>query len=275
MKRRILTSIAVILSTLCFGQTDTIFSNSEKIPCIIKEITPEAVKYAFPGEELITTIYKNAVQKIVFKSGRIITFAESTSFKKVENVQDYENVSITQVESEIKGLFKVGDVSSKAKGGSTFSNQERIKERAYHKLKIQAAMQGANIIYLTNQRTEGNKFGSRYQGSSTAETNLSGVAYTTLLPSFKDFEKLISGKKIFNAVQELKLYSSASDMSQSQLKTQFEISNITNESGLIILEGQFQGDSKNSKFRVVSFLVNSFNIFYESKSTAYNITIEI
>ena len=50
--------------------------------------------------------------------------------------------TITQVEGEIKGLFKVGEVSSKAKGTTTFSNQERVKERAYKKLKIQAAMMG-------------------------------------------------------------------------------------------------------------------------------------
>ena len=275
MKQQVLTSIAVVLTTFCFGQTDTIFSNNEKIPCFVKEITPDAVKYSFPGEDLITTVYKNSVQKIVFKSGRVQTFAEATSFKKVANVDDYENVTITQVESEVKGLFKVGDVSSKAKGATTLSNQERVKERAYRKLKIQAAMQGANIIYLTNQRTEGNKQGGYYQAGSTAETNLSGVAYTTLLPNFKDFENLIMEKRIFTAIQKSKLWSSASDMSQSDIQMSFNIISITNENGLIMLEGQLEGVSNYSKFRVVSFSNDSFNIFYEDKSTAYNIKIKL
>lgn len=57
MKKLISTSIAAILTSLCFGQADTIFSNNEKILCIVKEITPEAVKYTFLGEELVTSIY--------------------------------------------------------------------------------------------------------------------------------------------------------------------------------------------------------------------------
>lgn len=275
MKRQVLTSIAVVFTTLCFGQSDTIFSNNEKIPCSVKEVTPDAVKYSFPREDLTTTIYKNAVQKIVFKSGRVQTFAESTSYKKVANVMDYENVTVTQVESEVRGLFKVGDVSSKSKGGTTMSNQERVKERAYRKLKIQAAMQGANIIYLTNMRTEGNKAGGYYQAGSAAETNLTGVAYTTQLPSYKDFEKLISEKKNFTAILESKLWGSASDVSQIGIQTNFYITNMTNENGLIMLEGQLADVSKYSKFRVVSFSNDSFSIFYEDKSTAYNIKIQL
>jgi hypothetical protein len=188
---------------------------------------------------------------------------------------DFENVTVTQVESEVRGLFKVGDVSSKSKGATTLSNQERVKERAYRKLKIQASMQGANIIYLTNMRTDGNKAGSKYQSGSSAETNLTGVAYTTLLPSYKDFESLIKDKRDFIAVQEFKLWSSSSDVAQSDIQTKFKVLKITNESGLIILEGQLAGVSKYSKFRVVSYNSDSFNIFYEDKSTAYNIKIEL
>jgi len=275
MKRQILSLIAIILTTICFGQTDTIFSNNDKIACIVKEVTPDAVKYAFPGEDLTTTIYKNIIQKIVFKSGRIQTFSESTSYKKVEKVTDFDNVTITQVESEVKGLFKVGEVSSKAKGETTLSNQERIKERAYHKLKIQAAMQGANIVYLTYQRTEGNKMGGDYQLGSTAEASLSGVAYTSQLPAFKDFEKVISEKRDFIATQKIKLWSSATDLNVTKIHLKFKINNIINENGLIMVEGQLEGASKYSKFRVVTFTNEAFNIFYKDKSTAYNIKIEL
>ncbi len=275
MKKQTLLTIAICFATLCFGQTDTIFSNNEQIICNVKEVTPDAVKYTFPGEDLTTTIYKNSIQKIVFKSGRVQTFTESTSFKKVEKVSDFDNVTITQVENEIKGLFKLGEVSSKAKGATTLSNQERIKERAYRKLKIQAAMQGANVIFITHQRTEGNKIGGYYQSGSSAEASLSGVAYTTLLPSFREFEALVSGKIEFNAIQMIELWSSASDISVNEINKKFKIHKIINENGLIIIEGQLIGESKYSRFRVVSFTKSTFNIFYEDKKSAYNITIEI
>lgn len=273
MKRQVLTLIAVVLTSICYGQVDTIFSNNEKILCSVKEITPDAVKYAYAGEDLTNSIYKNAVQKIAFKNGRVQTFAESTSFKTVNSLYDFDNVTISQVESEIRGLFKVGDVSSKARGGTTFSNQEKIKERAYHKLKIQAAMQGANVVYLTNQRSEGAKYGQYV--SSAAETTLTGIGYTNQIPNYDDFKKLISDKMTFTAIQESKLNSNAQDISEITIRKQFKIDKITNENGLIMLEGQLEGVSKYSNFRVVSFSDSRFNVFYEDKSTAYNIMISL
>lgn len=275
MKKTILTLIAVVLTTFSFCQTDTIITNNQKISCSVKEITPDAVKYTFIGEDLINSIYKNSVQKVIFKSGRVQVFSEATSYKKVENVNDYENVTITQVEGEVKGLFKVGDVSSKAKGTTTLSNQERVKERAYRKLKIEAAIMGANIIYLTNQRSDGNKAGGYYQSGSSAETSLSGVAYTNQLPSFDDFKPLVNGRKSFNAVKESRLYSSASDMSEKSIHLEFILNNITNDNGLIMLDGILDGDKDYTKFRVVSFDKTKFNIYYKDKNTVYNIEISL
>jgi len=275
MKRMLSALIGICISTLSFGSIDTIITNNNKIPCNVREITPDAVKYSYEGEELINSIYKNSVQKIIFKSGRVQTFAEATSFKVINNVEDFDNVTITQVESEIKGLYKIGDVSSKAKGTTNLSNQERVKERAYRKLKIGAAMMGANIIYLTNQRTEGNKYGGYYQSGSSAETNLTGIAYTNLLPNFEEFNKLIGERKEFLAIAHAKLWSSASDMSISNIERNFTIDNIQNKNGLIIISGELQGERDFDKFRVVSFDKDSFNIYYEDKSTVYNIKIKI
>jgi len=117
--------VFVVLITLIsfsnsYAQMDTVFLNNQRIACSVKEVTPEAVKYTFPGEDVINSVYKNTVQKIIFKSGRVQTFAESTSFKEIKGVMDYEKVTITSVESEVKGLFKISDVSSKAKGTTVY-----------------------------------------------------------------------------------------------------------------------------------------------------------
>lgn len=136
-------------------------------------------------------------------------------------------------------------------------------------------MQGANIIYLTNMRTEGNKAGGYYQSGSSAETNLTGVAYTNQLPSIDEFKKIINEKKNFTAVQEAKMWSSASDMTKTDIRSNFVINSITNENGLIIINGELQGESKYKTFRVVSFDTDYFNVYYEDKSTVYNIKIKI
>lgn len=275
MKRITLTLLLLTSSISLFAQRDTIYSNNEKIIGSVIEITPDAVTFKYPDEDLINSIYKNSVQKIVFKSGRIQTFSEGTSLKKISGVEDYENVSVAQVESEVKGLFKVGEVSSKAKGTTVYSNQERVKQRAYKKLKIEAAMMGANIIYLTNQRTEGNKYGGYYQAGSSAETNLSGIAYTNSLPNYDNFKSLLSNKKDFTTLEQFEMWSSASDYKKSKYVKKLIINEIINENGVIFIKGDLEGVKKYDRFRVTSYNDNTFSIFYEDKSTSYNITVQI
>lgn len=277
MKSKNLLTLLILFnsSIFCFAQTDTLMINNEKISCSVSEVTADAVKFKYPGEEMINTVYKNTVQKVIFKSGRIQTFVEATSYKKVTKVDDYENITTTSVESEIKGLFKLGDVSSKAKGTTTFSNQERVKTRAYKKMKIQAAMMGANIVLLSNQRSEGNKYGGYFQSGSTTETSLTGIAYTNQLPNIDDFKKLITDRTTFPVIEEYKMWASDSDLSKSTIKGSFTITNIINDNGIITLEGELSGVKKYNKFRLANFNKESFSIYYQDKSTAYNYTIQI
>lgn len=274
--KNLLTLVVLFCSSMCcLAQTDTLMINNEKVSCFVSEITPDAVKFKYPGEDLINTVYKNTVQKVIFKSGRVQTFVEATSFKKVEKVDDYENVTTTSVESEIKGLFKLGDVSSKAKGTTVFSNQERVKTRAYKKMKIQAAMMGGNIVLLSNQRSEGNKFGGYFQSGSTTETSLTGIAYTNHLPNVDDFKKLMGSKKTFAVVEEYKMWASDSDMTKSAANGLFTITNIVNDNGIITLEGELSDVRKYNKFKLVGFNEHTFSIYYQDKSTAYNYTVQI
>lgn len=275
MKTTLLILCTLFCTLKAFSQTDTLYMNGEKIAASVKEITEDAIKFSYPNEDLVNSVYKNGVQKIVFKSGRIQTFTEGTSFKTINSVEDYENVTITGVEGEIKGLYKIGDVSSKAKGATTLSNQERVKERAYRKLKIEAAMMGANIVYLTNQRTAGNKMGGYFQSGSSAETNLSGVAYSNVLPNHEDFKKLVEGSTLFTSTFRYKLWSSDSDVSKEAYARQFSITNIINQNGITIIEGILEGEKKYQSFKLASFDENGFNIFYTSKSTAFNIRLPL
>ncbi len=273
MKQALLIALTFLISKSGFAQYDTLFLNNEKIPCIVREITADAVRYSFPGEDLVNSTYKNSILRIVFKNGREQVFSESTFFKPVKNVDDFDNVSITLTPLEIRGLYKLGEVSAKAKGTTTLSNQERVKERAYRKLKIEAAMMGANIVYLTHQRTEGNRSGGYYQSGSTAETNLSGVAYSNKLPDYDAFVAKVGNTRAFKTREQSKLWSSASDMSKSDYNKDFVIDEITNENGLIIIKGRLDGVKKYDRFKVASFDDHEFRIFYTDKATAYNIAI--
>ncbi|EHQ30028.1 hypothetical protein [Mucilaginibacter paludis] len=258
-----------------YAQVDTLVANNQKIACSVKEITPDAVKYTLPGEDLINSVYKNTVQQIIFKNGRVQTFAESTSYKSVTGVMDFDNVTITSVESEVKGLFKITDVGAKAKGTTVYANQERVKDRAYHKLKLQAAMFGANIIYLSNQRTEGNKYGSEYTSGSTTETNLTGIAYSNVLPDFEKFKKLIGSKTDCVAILKFKLGPSFSDVSSDAMNEPFKIASIRSENGLVFVDGDLKGEDYTITFQLVNFTDKSFTVAYKNKGTAYSFVINI
>ena len=256
------------------AQVDTIFTNSEIIPCVIREVTTDAVKFSYVGEDLLNTFYKNSIVKIKMKSGRVQIFSESTSFKKVKDVSDYENVTFSQVESEIRGLYKIGDVSAKAKGTTLMSNQGRVMDRAYRKIKMQAALMGANVIFLTNQREDGNKGGGYYQSGTSSETSISGIAYSNQIPNFNVFINRIGNKRTFIPRFQDYLHSGGTEFISSTIVSKLKISEIINESGFIILKANLEdSNSLTNRYRVVSFDDNNFNITYESKNTVYNITI--
>ena len=275
MKKYSLIFVSLFCISGLFAQMDTIYTSGEQIACTVKEITPEAVKYSYPGESLMVSIYKNTVQKIKFTSGRIQTFSESRVYKAVRGVEDSENVAITKLGGETKGLFKIDDISSKAKGTTTFSNQEKVKQRAYAKLKLEAAMRGANVVYITDQNTKGNIHGTEYAPGSSTETTLSAIAYTNELPSFDEFEKVIKDKRRFISVRESKLWSSASDVKEWDSNDEFVIYNMTDEGGMIRIEGKLEGLKRVSDFRVISFTDQYFVIFYEFRNSVFNVKVKI
>jgi len=270
--KRLLIIVVIITSTEVHSQSDTLLINNKKIPCTLVEITVDAVKYTLPGEDLPNTVYKNSVQKVIHKNGRVETFNESTSFKKVNSVDEFENVTLTAVEFEVKGLFKVGEVSAKAKGATSLSNQERVKERALRKMKIEAAMMGANIIYISHQRSVGGKGGILQ--TSNAETTLTGVAYSNQLQQYDEFVELVGSRKDFVTTAVNKMWSSDADVKRSVTNKTFKINNIINDNGIISIEGELSGVSNYNKFRVSNFTDGTFSIYYKDKSTAYNYEIK-
>ena len=132
MKKLITAILVCMVFTLQAQQNfDKIYTGGKVIECTVKEVTPDAVKYSYPNEELINTIYKNTITRIEFKSGRVETFSETATLQTVTSCLDWEKVNVTQLEYEVKGLFKLGDVSAKAKGAtqSCTINQTRLCQR--------------------------------------------------------------------------------------------------------------------------------------------------
>lgn len=272
MNNKLLLLSFLLLSLPLYAQFDTIYSNNEKLAVNVKEITEDAVKFTFPDEDIINTSYKNSINKIVFRSGRSQIFNESSSLNKLTSIKDFEKVTISNVESEVKGLFKLADIGAKAKGTTIYSSMEKVRNRAYAKMKIQAAMMGANVIYLAHQNTEGNKAGGYWQSGSTTETILTGVAYSNSLLDINDFKSKLNNSTTYNVIKEYKLGTSNMEYIQSDSKKKILIKDIVKENNGIFVIADL--DKKETKFRVAYFNDSNFSLFYKDKSDA-NFLFEI
>jgi hypothetical protein len=273
MKKQIITTLILVT----FSQTisaqnstlDSIFTSEGLVLANVKKIAPDFIEYSFPDEEFVTAIYKNTVRKIRFKSGRVQNFSEATALNDVANAYEYERVNLTRVEGETKGLFKIDEVFSKAVGTTTLSNITTVKERAFRKLKIQAAMLGGNLIYMLDQSTVGNQQGGYYQSGKATETILTGIAYTNKLPSLEDFKKFIKDKRQFSVYQKLYVGRNSTDVEESEIFVkEFTIEDIYEENKFIYLTAK---GFDNKPLRVISFTDGNITVGWKEKDKIYNL----
>lgn len=256
---------ALVSIQLCSAQTDTIYSFNKKIPCEIIEITTDAVKYTNLKSTLPRSIYKNAVEKLVYKNGEIETFANLTNLRKINSAYDYHNVVITRIESDVQGLYRIGEVGSKARGTTRLSSQEKVKNRAYIKLQMFGALMGANVIFITNQSTRGNL----WVGSS--ETNLSGIGYTNYLLDIDEFKSILGDRKDFKSDFLVNMMWSATQLFNEDFERKFQIAEVLQQNGQIFITGNLENEPYLVQFRVVYFDRNSFTIVYQKNNVIYNL----
>ncbi len=278
MKKQIITTILLaILSQTTLAQTsqmDSIFTSDGIILANVKKIAPDAIEYSFPNEEIVTAIYKNTVRKIRFKSGRVQIFTEAIALNAVNSAYDFESVNLTRLESETKGMIKIDEVSSKAVGTTVFSNITTVKERAFRKLKIQAAMLGGNLLYMLDQSTVGNQVGGQYQSGKSTETILTGLVYTDKLPKMEDFKALIKDKRSFPIFQAIYLGRNSTDIEEgSLLEKNLIIENLYEENRFIYINAK---GFESVLLRVVCFDENRITLAWKDsdRNRIYNLFLK-
>jgi hypothetical protein len=254
-------------------QYDSIYTTNEGIIAVtIKEVASDAVKFLYPNEDILNSMVKSRIQKIVFKSGRVQVFSESTSYKKVTCVEDWENVSISRLESEIQGLYKIGDISVKAK--AFIESSSKVNERAIMKLKMEAALQGANVVYIVTETSVGNKMGTQYQAGQAAETQISGITYSNSLPKYSDFAKILKDKNTI-LVKKQVLYNSSTSVTAYEIKNKPTPISNTQEKGSFIYATATIKDAYSNEFRVTYFDAKKIILMEDHKGEIWNYTIQI
>lgn len=276
--RKFILSFVLVFSTICaLAQVDTIYSSGKQIPCTIVEVGADVVKFTYPNETLQNSLYVNSIRKIIFRSGRVQEFAKQSSYRTIKSPADWENVSLSSLESEVLGLHKLGEVSSKAVGTTEFANQERVKMRAIRKLKMDAAMMGANIIYIINMRSDGNKVDWMWGASSAAETSLTGIGYTNTPINDNEVKNFFGRHAGANMVATTKFTLKKGDPDmriETDLDLPFKFSDVINESGTVFIEGSIPR-VRNARFQVVFLSDKDICLRYSDKSAVYVYKIKI
>ncbi|WP_051287072.1 hypothetical protein [Algoriphagus mannitolivorans] len=197
MKKIFFTLLAVVgLTSVSFAQktSDLLHSLDGPMEVQVVEVGFNTIKYTFPNEKTIYSISKHQVSKIEFASGREEVY--ESPFKPVKGLDDWENVYITYIAEDVAGLNPQGELFSKATGVTSLSSINNVKNRALDKLKAEASMLGANIVYIGDVYQRGNTFGGQNQAGSSTQTTFSGMGYSSQPYNPEAIKNYLSGKTL-------------------------------------------------------------------------------
>lgn len=166
----IFTSLFFLGSNVLLSQDNILTHKGDTIKGKVIEITETTVKFNYVGESLTNTLTKNVVSQIIFENGRVQKISEKII---INSIEDWEKVQITNIESDVVGLTRHGEMMAKASSGWSTTNQGKMEEKAMDKLKQDAAANGCHIILLLTTTGKGGGYGL----SGGTKASVTGIAY--------------------------------------------------------------------------------------------------
>ncbi len=247
----ILLAASLFFGLNVYSQDKIVKINGDSFTANVIAIDGNIIRFKYPNEDLQNSEYKNAVRKIIFKSGRVQNFSDLSI---VNGLEDWEKVRITTIADDVNGMIPLRDIDSKATGTTVFSNVAQVENRAIRKLKQKAAMMGASVIFIQNQTVEGVK------AINKARTTITGVAYVTRKISMETMRQYITGKK-FNLSSEAVMSNNA--LSGFKQTSSFEFT----KEGKLMINNNDAGSysiSKNGELQI-SYTFGGTKTFYVVK----------
>ena len=186
--------VSFSLSIFSFAQSknDVLYLLDGPKEVNVKEVGFNIIKYSFPDESTVYSVSKHQVTKIEYASGREEVF--ESPFKSVKGLDDAELVYITYNSEDIAGLDPKGELFSKATGVTTLSSINNVKNRAMDKLKAEASMLGANVVFVGNMYQRGNDYGGENDYGNSTQTTFSGTGFSTEKLNLENVKGFISGQ---------------------------------------------------------------------------------
>ena len=168
----------IFLMTIFFGlvanaQTDKIFKhNGEEINGKVIKVEEYTLVFKYDGEDTENTLSKYAVEKVVYKSGRV---EQMTDKIVVNGENDWEKVVILEDKSYIAGLKKGDEIRGKT-GFVSFHTGNTADSKAQKKLKMEAAKAGFPFILMTESK-DINQSGASGPSFGAVQSIKKGITY--------------------------------------------------------------------------------------------------
>lgn len=270
MKNIIYSFFVIFLGvSLGFAQEplDSVFTTSDVLAVNIKEVSEDAVKFSYPGEEILNTLGTNTISKIVFRTGRIQTFAAESSFGDVKNGLDWEYVTVIQNDRELKGLYQLDQVNSKAKAATGWGSVGKMENRAKRKLLIETAMNGGNVVFLTQQNS------STRSQKSTSSSVMGGVAYSSSVPNYVSIKRMIDSNNEFRYVEQHRLGVNDDDMKIATKNGEEVRLDKVEKNGHLVYVNSSIPDVDETKFRISYFDSEQVILVYRTKKHIVNLIL--
>lgn len=182
MKRGIL--LFIILLTAITGYTqektelDTVYLlGQDKMLVDVKGVRYTKIAYKEPGNDKMQYMETKNIHKIMYASGRKEHFNDPLVME-VESV-DWRNVVLTEDESDVKNLYKVGEVHGNS--GTNTRTPKSAERNAKIRMKRRAANMGAEFVLVTHTEASGG-FGE------VPAYEIQGIAYSFTKPTKEEKE---------------------------------------------------------------------------------------
>lgn len=230
-------------TTSVFSQTDTIFKGGAKIPCVFWGLNSGDILYTSPGQSGMQRIKLREIDSLLQKNGKVIRFINDFHPNHLGSARDYQKVVITDYDKDIEGLFKIGETSSKATGITSNSDDARIQEKAINAFRINAALRGANVIFLESSTQQ---VGSGIHGGDFAtrpQTSLAGGIYTSEPISVDEVREKLAGKSQFTGSTVLSCPINSEKLKETSAPFSVSVEKIMENHEIVEIQAVIQGTS--------------------------------
>ena len=111
-KRMILMGVMAVVAMGLKAQDKVVLRSGEELNVKIVQNGETSIQYQFPGEEMLNEKNKREIKYIMYASGRREECSQGIEVPVIKSKNDWKNVVITYVESDVIGLKRVGEVKA-------------------------------------------------------------------------------------------------------------------------------------------------------------------